>query len=297
MKILISYVDFWPEHDWRNNIISNLIKDVFDCEIEPASPEEADIIVATIYGRKHLEIINNFKKKTILWLGENVRPNKYDVHYSLTTDFSKYSGINCRFPLWMWEIDWYNTGLGVISVEEMQKRLVDEGQYKLEEVINRKFCITIFNNPEGTRMEMLKMLNKIERVEGYGRPFNNWFTNNGTYREKLEKMKEYNFNLCLENSLYPGYYTEKCIHAKIAGMIPIYWADNNVKRDFRPSSFINLNDFKSIDECIDNVRRINENKEEMLKMINEPLFRKAPNLDEIRNSIKMIVSSILAGKN
>ena len=97
--------------------------------------------------------------------------------------------------------------------------------------------------------------------------------------------------------MYPGYYTEKCIHAKIAGMIPIYWADNNVKRDFRPSSFINLNDFKSIDECIDNVRRINENKDEMLKLINEPLFRKAPNLDEIRDSIKMIVSSILAGKH
>ncbi len=40
------------------------------------------------------------------------------------------------------------------------------------------------------------------------------------------------FNLCEENSVYPGYYTEKVVEAYATGCIPIGWANPNIDADF-----------------------------------------------------------------
>ena len=53
-------------------------------------------------------------------------------------------------------------------------------------------------------------------------------------------MQEFAFNLCPENGMYPGYYTEKIPEAFFADCLPITWTDENVKVDFNPNAFINL---------------------------------------------------------
>ena len=97
------------------------------------------------------------------------------------------------------------------------------------------------------------------------------------YKSKIEIMKDYKFNLCPENSLYPGYYCEKLIHAKLAGCIPIYFADHYVK-DFRTSSFINIYDFLNLNELADYVYQLNQDKYELERLINEPLLHQMPTL-------------------
>ena len=102
-----------------------------------------------------------------------------------------------------------------------------------------KFCCIVFNSRSPHRCEIIEKLGKYKKVDCYGKPFGNWFYGEDN---KLKTISDYKFNICFENSISPGYYTEKMIHAKTAGCLPIYWADNNCHKDFNPRSFLNLYD-------------------------------------------------------
>ena len=293
MDLGLSFTDFWEGHDPNNNILANMIKDVFDADIYIVPPEDADICFVTIYGQSFKDILTKYPYKSILWLGENTRPNTIHSGFSISFDFNSYNGKNLRLPLWMSEIDWYSTGLGVTTVSDAQQLLCESHKHR-PHTIREKDCITIFNNPEGTRVEILHQLQSIMNVTGYGRPFNNWFPTYENYRDKLNKMGEFTFNLCQENSMYPGYYTEKCIHAKLSGCIPIYMADSNVKYDFRQAAFINIADFKNIEESVKYIQHIIESRETLENYMNEPLLRKMPSLDNAKAFISKAINVILA---
>ena len=66
-----------------------------------------------------------------------------------------------RLPLWYFEIDWFRTNIGIIKVDEIEKRLINNGQFTADDIANRKDCITIFNNPEGSRMDMPELISKV----------------------------------------------------------------------------------------------------------------------------------------
>ena len=260
----ISFTDFWEGFDENNNLFTNILKEIFETEIIITRPSKAEVCFITIYGRNHKNVISKYREKCILFLGENIRPNIYDTPYTLSSDFNTYNGKNMRLPLWYLDIDWFNTNIGIIKSDDVERKLVSYGKLKPDNFAGRKDCITIFNNPEGTRMDMLEKLNKIMSVEAYGKPFkkplgpkikNNNLLNAFNpvycdYHSKIKKMSEFKFNLCPENSLYPGYYPEKCLHAKISGCIPIYFADSHVDNDFRKESFINMYDYLDFENLI-----------------------------------------------
>jgi hypothetical protein len=57
---------------------------------------------------------------------------------------------------------------------------------------------------------------------------------------KHSLLQDFAFNLCPENGMYPGYYTEKVPEAFFADCLPITWADDNIQVDFNPNAFVNL---------------------------------------------------------
>ncbi len=291
--IKISFTDFWQGFNEENNIITNILRDIFETEIVITRPRKADICFVTIYGPNHKKIIKRFPEKCFLFLGENVRPNSYDVRYSLSCDFNDYQKSNMRLPLWYLEIDWFNTNLGTIKVDEIEKKLLNPGNLTPDILSSRKDCITIFNNQEGTRMDMYKKLKNIMEVDSYGKPFNNWFPTYSDYKSKIIKMGNYKFNFCPENSLYPGYYTEKCFHAKLAGCVPIYFAEPHVEKDFRKESFINLYDFLDFNLLEKHLKEIKDDYAYIAKLINEPLLNEMPRLDEIKKFLYETVKTLI----
>ena len=58
-------------------------------------------------------------------------------------------------------------------------------------------------------------------------------------------LKNYSFNLCPHNSLYPGYHDEKIVNAFISKSLAVTWADKNINFDFNDKAFINLIDYSS----------------------------------------------------
>ena len=138
---------------------------------------------------------------------------------------------------------------------------------------------------------MYKILSEHFEVSGYGPYFNkNIKHHNLSQFNKREIMKNYGFNLCPENSLYPGFYSEKIPEAFLGNCLPITWADKNVNCDFNENAFINL-----IDHVKDNYNEIcNLLKEvDFLKKFNgQPLLIKEPNLEKETLIVKRILNSL-----
>ena len=139
---------------------------------------------------------------------------------------------------------------------------------------------TIFNNPEGTKIEMYRKLCEIGTVDAFGRPFGNWFPTYENYRDKIKKMAGYQFNLCPENSYYPGYYTEKCIHAKLSGVYLYIWQIHMLKPISGVLIFLNIYDYKDLDSLISEISQLKHT--DGWKIASEPLLNKMPTLDGIR---------------
>jgi len=102
-------------------------------------------------------------------------------------------------------------------------------------------------------------------------------------------MKNYAFNLCPENNMYPGNYTEKILDSFIGKCLPISWADNNINEEFNKKAFINLNNFLNSDmqELFKSLR-----EESFLReYTKEPLLLKKPNLDSEIKYIETILSN------
>jgi hypothetical protein len=89
--------------------------------------------------------------------------------------------------------------------------------------------------------------NEVNKWESYP----NYY---GSIKNKIKTLMNYNFTIAFENSDYPGYITEKIIHAFIAGTIPLYWGGGDYLNDTIPEDcFINCKN-KEPGEIYDLVR-------------------------------------------
>jgi hypothetical protein len=172
-----------------------------------------------------------------------------------------------RLPLWILQIDWfgkvnYSNPKFTINPKEFENNL-----YYIKN--KNKFCSIVFNGESPHRYELIQELSKYKSVDVYG----NRYGNIGDGEDKkLDIISEYKFNICFENSIYPGYYTEKPLHAKVAGCIPIYWSDQKLSVDFNDKCFINLSNFSNLNEMVEYIIEIDKDHDRYLKIKNQSLF-------------------------
>lgn len=280
----ISFTDFWDGFNPNNNFFCDLIRLInSECNFIPLS-SSTNVLIYSCFGQSH-KSVNMDKIKKIFYTGENLRPNFNECHYSLTFDFDSYDGKNIRLPLWMLQIDWFNK----INYTNPQY-VIPFDDLKNNDLISKpkkEFCCIVFNGRSPNRWEIIEKLKSYKGVHCYGKPFGNWFYGEDN---KLQVISNYKFNICFENSIYPGYYTEKLIHAKTAGCVPLYWADHNCKKDFNYASFINLYDFDDLDSFVDKIIYLDQNDSEYETIAKQYIFDgNEPSLDNIKQSIKEIL--------
>jgi hypothetical protein len=297
----IGFLDFWHDFDVNNNFFYHMMKTLKE-NVTVSSPEDCDILFFSCYGsNNNLPQFQN--KKRIFYTGENLRP-VYDNNVirnphnftgrcdiSLSFDFEEYDGRNIRLPLWLLQIDWYNkvtfrNPKFMIPYEQIYKN-------KFYDKSKDKFCCMVFNSTSPHRYEILEKLSKYKSVDCFGKPFGNWFDGEDT---KLDIISNYKFNICFENSIHPGYYTEKPIHAKVAGCVPIYWSDNHMSKDFNEKAFINLSNYNSLDDLVEYIIEVDKNEDKYNQIRNEKLFNEYQDpqivFEQIINKIKEKINEL-----
>ena len=279
MKICFS--DFWSPFDPNNNFFIHLLKQSFE-NVEVVNPEDADIMFFSVFGMENT-LYKNCKK--IFFTGENQRPNFKNCDYSLTFDFNDYEGKNFRLPLWYLYIDWFN-----VKTYDNPQWLIPEsylyGENEFTKKSKDKFCSTVFSAFYEKRINAINKLSNYKQVDVYGK-----YGTQLEYgeRNKLNIVSDYKFSICFENSIYPGYFTEKLLHAKITGTIPLYYSDLSFDNDFNPKCCINLEEI-GFDLLYEKVVEIDNNKKLYKEILEEPLFLKKIFLDPIIDNIKKTIS-------
>jgi GR25 family glycosyltransferase involved in LPS biosynthesis len=240
----------------------------------PATPDSS-IVIFGPFGSTWKTLPE--KQPKIHFTGENTAPVKeaaLNLGYQHVDMVDNY----LRFPLWILEIDWFGADPArivnpkPIPLERCTKVYASELAQK------KKFCAFIVTNPlNPIRNSAFQWLSEYKTVDSAGRLFNNIGPDifagtggGGGELKKLEFLKDYKFCLTYENNSAPGYVTEKYLHAKAAGCIPIYWGDPRFEREFNKAGCINAQNFKSPEELIEAVRRVDEDDSEWLKRFAVP---------------------------
>ena len=292
----VGFCDMWdqfnPEYNMFTLMLENAYKgkEVKGIDLSKSSElsvKDIDIVIFGPFGDMWKSIDKSIPK--IHYTGEDTEPvEREDVKLNLCykhQDGAK--GDYLRLPLWMLEIDWFNCDSGRIQnpkplpIDRVCKVYEDEMDTK------KKFCAFVVTNPrQPMRNNAFHWLSEYKKVDSAGRLFNNvgdeifaGLGGGGGELKKLEFLKSYKFCLTFENETSVGYTTEKMLHAKAAGCIPIYWGDPKVERDFDTAGFIDARKISSGSELIELVKEV-DSDDELWKQ----KFR-VPALDEYRRDI------------
>jgi GR25 family glycosyltransferase involved in LPS biosynthesis len=192
--------------------------------------------------------------------GENTSPIGH-ADIQLNLGFKHYDMIKneyMRFPLWLTEIDWFQADTSrLVNPKPIPLELCTRTN-EMSFSQRSKFCSFIVSNPNNPiRNQSFHWLNSYKSVDSGGALYNTIGNElsalpggGGGELKKTKFMMDYKFALTYENSSSEGYTTEKYLHAKASGAVPIYWGDPKFERDFNLDGCIDARNVKTPDELI-----------------------------------------------
>ena len=250
----VSFNGFWPEFNPRQHTAFNWIFDLFGVEIVDKDP---DIIIFGTWGNPSLTPDNVVK---VSFTGEQTIPDMQTYDFAFSFEHMDHPN-HFRFPLYLWNHNDY------FSLNNRDVK--DWASEKM------KFCNFLYGNNnqslEGVnaRNNFFLMLNRYKKVDSGGGVLNNL-----GYRvsDKMEFLKDYKFTISFENTVSPGYVTEKLIDPFLSGSLPIYRGSTTVGDDFNKGSFINALDFNNAESLIEKIIEIDNNDEMYNHIMNSSIL-------------------------
>jgi hypothetical protein len=217
--------------------------------------------------------------------GENTRWDEEPFDFSISMDLGVADPRHHRLPYWMQILDWSHEG--VVQANRWQRFGAPIPIRRLLAPLGAAFRsrpreAAIFSRHQREpRRTLVETVGSVLPVTGFGRGFGAArYGRNPRAAAKEEILRDFAFNLCPENSLYPGYYTEKVPEAFAAGAVPLAWADEHIRVDFNPEAFINLHPFAS-GGYAEGLRAALEDGVTLDRIAGAPLLRTAPSLEPL----------------
>ena len=274
----ITFSDFWQypkAFDPNNNFFIHVIRELYE-NVEIVHPEDADVMFFSVFGNENGRYKNC---KKIFFTGENISPNFKKCDYSLTFEKDSYGGKNFRLPLWYLYVDWFN-----VKTYDNPQWLIPEsylyGENEFTLKPKDKFCTIVYGKQIESRINAVQNISSnYKNVDVFGKANPNHYLPDGE-KYKLDLISNYKFSLCYENSVTPGYHTEKLLHGKIAGNIPIYYGDITVDKDFNPECFINAT-YLTDEDLIEKICMVDNSDKICSRMRNQPIFKNKVSLQPI----------------
>jgi len=298
-KYSILFTDMWDQFNEAHNMFTlafanelNVVVDGYSTKTLPLGLVP-DIHIFGPFG----SVWKGYKGPKIHFTGENTEQIN-DTSVKLNIGFKHSNDPRyLRMPHWMFSIDWFNCNPSLIKnpipipVKACTEAFIGE---------RKKFCAFVVTNPcNPVRNEAFHTLNEYKPVDSAGRLFNTMgdtifagLGGGGGERMKVKFLKDYRFCLAYENQSSDGYVTEKLLHAKAAGCVPIYWGDPNVVKDFDENGFINLTG--SPETLVEKVRELEEDHEKWLKMASVPAITEKK-VEEVLGLFSEMVKRAISG--
>ena len=268
--MIIAFSDMWDGFNYHSNFITDALRHEAPSLSIKGMKYVSDVIPSlAIFGPfgSEWKKIPRFIPK-VYYSGENWGDLE-DSSVALSISSSmKEDDKHIRIPTWMTFIDWYT-----------KKTTLPEGctdnpirlplslatkPHSIPFSKRSKFCAFVVSNPIcELRNEAFQKVNEYKPVSSGGALYNNIggqlelkYAGGGCGDlSKYAFFSEHQFTISFENSQSPGYLTEKLLHAKMAGCVPLYWGDST-SDDFVPNSFINLSSMTSADHIVDVIKKL-----------------------------------------
>ena len=262
--IKIKFVDFHRNLDENNDFLKILQK-----KYKVLISDQPDYLFYGVFGKKHLEYNDCIR---IFYTGECLTPDFNECDYAIGFDRLSFDDRYLRMPL-------YNLFQYRSSYEEIKKR-TPITRHELQE--KKGFCSFVVSNgfAQESRVKFFKKLSEYKVVNSGGRFMNNI---GGAVADKQAFQMKHKFCIAFENNVYPGYTTEKLVEAFASRVIPIYYGDPTVVRDFNEEAFVNVNSCISFDEAIERVKTLDNNDDLYLEVINRPIVKEEQSLESLEN--------------
>lgn len=218
MAIKMKVIDWW-QPDTRENFDNNPFINLLRKKYEIIYSDAPDFLLCGPFGHKHFD----YDCTKIFFTGENIRIdwNLYD--YGMGFDYMDFGEQYLRVPLFCL----YNY--------DFKARTLGEQKRFCAYIVRHSGAIR-WRQKGGLRDRFFDKLSAYKRVDSGG----GWRNNiGGAVENKHSWLQNYKFNICFENSSYPGYLTEKLFDAYNAGCIPIYWGDTSLRIGIESAQNIN----------------------------------------------------------
>jgi hypothetical protein len=291
-SVAICYVNFWPAFTLSDGLFRFILEEAFGTFHTVPAEQDADIVLTSVFPHA----APKFPEKSIGIIWENIRPNYQLYRYSISADLDSYGGRNSRIPNWYRELDWgsrYQPRKSRANNRGFEKSVDIDVLMTPREHIGpprAEFCCFVSKVREVHRALAVQALSRIAPVKMFGD-----VVGEPLLQSKYEILPRYRFNLCFENSMFPGYYTERIVHAWAGGCIPLYYSDPWYTVDFNAKSMINRIDFPTLEAFVDHVAEVNRSPERMAALLREPLLHKRPRLDDVIAFLRCALSEIAGG--
>lgn len=287
--MIVKFINFWRDKSYwdEKSIFFKIIRRSINKNISllvDNNSKNPDIVISSIFIRENIDNYKNCVK--IFYTGENPKKflennvfnyyNKFDLVLSYETTLP--NNLKCkhiRLPNWMIlslfdkVVNLFDFEYDNITKIEFYKLLYKH--YELKK--NNKAILICRHDNGGIRNKIVKYVSKYIPVDCAGRWNNNVTMCKPGWIDKINYIKKYSYNICPENSIYPGYNTEKLFEALISGCIPIYWGDSIEDKYFNKEKIIlteeqlnkslkNIEHYKNLKPFTDNFYELIINKKD-----------------------------------
>jgi hypothetical protein len=203
--------------------------------------------------------------------GENFEPDMAQCEFAMTFSSLVDHPNHLRLPLWVYE----GRGWGYHP-----NKLVKGADVDWEKVADSKteFCNFVYLHEVPYREAIFRLFSAYNCVDAAGRCQNNmngWTVPYAPNRVagKVEFFRRYKFTLAIENTIWPGYMTEKLVDPMFADSVPIYIGDPQASRSFDAASYVDFTRFASMKEMLEFVREADNDRNLYLKLLSAPFYR------------------------
>ena len=288
-SIVVAFSDMWPGFNYNNNFIIDSLRheakslSLDITGINYTTDSNPKLLIFGPYSHTWKTVPNTIPK--IYFSAENW-PKPDDPQIALyITSAREEDNTHIRIPTWMMYIDWYsNTTTLPEKCEDNPIRIPIHFAITPHPITFKdraEFCGFVVSNPVcSLRNESFKAINDYKKVNSGGALYNNIggqlslkYAGGGCGDiSKYQFFSKQQFTISFENSQAPGYITEKVLHAKMAGCVPLYWGDIDTNTDFVNGSIVNLSMFNNPEQILEVIKKLELNPELCAKIASTPIL-------------------------